>query len=256
MEKFDHRSRSHHCRLSAMATRSLGVIFLSALISGCAPVSPTASEDRALFESLCGAQDRNFKETQVFVRGYAQAYVFEDKNSCLSVRRTILFEGFEYHECVQGAWLDGNNKNLRVHRYSLKPDGHTSCLDDHRGQLKNWLAGLQKREKKFLGKCVSLDEYSKPESRYIELFDYGRVSREGKHLSQSPSDPLDYPGYIAYGRTQVIDTKLNKKIFENRFYWYYPRSRKYSGSPKGKFTCNGQTNLKSSEVLRPASQQD
>ncbi len=253
MEKFNHRSRSHHCRRSAMTHRYLGVIFLSALVSGCAPVSHTASEDRALFDSLCDTPDRNFAKDPVFVRGYGQAQQFEEKNSCLDIRDAILFDGYEYHECIQGAWRGGNNNNLEVYRYSLKPDGDTTCFDNEKIHLKEWLAGLQQRDGKFLGQCVGVEKYDKPSSRYIKLFDYGRVSRDGKHLPQSPPDPLDYPGYIAYGRTQVIDTKLNEKIFENRFYWYYPMGRKHSGSPQGKFTCNGQKDLKASDILRPAS---
>jgi hypothetical protein len=248
----------------SIALRPVGFILLLALTSACAPVSPTASEDRALFESLCNASDRNWLKREVFVQGYAHAQAFEDKNSCLDARDTILFEGYSYHECVQGAWNGGENKNITTYKYSLKPEGHISC-GDRRFELlgktrvellDKWLLGLQTRKGEFLGQCIGIEQYDVPVSQYVKLIDSGHVSTDGTHIPSRPPNFRETAGYISYVRTRIMDRQSNSFIFENRYYSYYPMSPKYSGSRHGKLTCNGLPDLKDSDVLHAVESQN
>ncbi len=146
-----------------------------------------------------------------------------------------------------------------TYKFSLKPKGHIGCSDKRYELLRqrkieildNWLTGLQTRENKFVGLCISIEQYPDPVSRYVKFVDSGHVSANGTHLPNRPPNSSKIPGYISYIRTRLLDRQSNSYIFENRYYWYFPKSPMYSGSRNGTETCSTETEIRTDDVLKP-----
>lgn len=100
------------------------------LLSACAPVSPTAKEDRALFERLCKASDRNFVKFRPSVNGYAEGYEHSRMIGCpiTSVPfKHLIAEGYQYYECFQTPWIERTKAPLETLHMRLRATTDDSC---------------------------------------------------------------------------------------------------------------------------------
>jgi hypothetical protein len=241
---------------SSSITRHLtGVIFLS-IVSACAPVSPTASEDRESFERLCNAPDRDFIRRTVTDNGYAKARAHDTSISCTSATIIpIAFTemGYQYFECVKGPWLDGDNPEITTYRFSLRkqPDPTCKSKNEEIVHANDWLKLWRKKHPGYEDSCIGATQQKLPSSRYIQLGDSGRVHLDGTHVPGDEPGWRSIPGYISFSRKRVLDRRTNEIIAEHKFYSLLPASAQYIDLAKDH--CEVTDTWQITDVVKPIS---
>lgn len=110
------------------ALRSIAAILsITASVGGCAPVSPTAEQDRELFMQLCNSPGRVFINTTVRVDGFLEVTQEGTVRACPGVTnlRRIFFENkYTRYECSTGQWnLGSKNKNKDLFPFFMETGG-------------------------------------------------------------------------------------------------------------------------------------
>lgn len=208
------------------ALRSAAAIFLvTALTSGCAPVSPTAVEDRALFERLCNAPDRNFVKYRPRVAGYAEGYESGRSHICpisdFPFKRLIV-EGYSHYECFTGAWGEREYKPLKALRIELKSKGDQTCEHPRLSDANKIAEREAIHSPQLQGRCFGGEELEVPSSDFVVTYGGGMVRRSGEHLIGLPENWANIRGSIAYSRLRIIDRRNGEIIAERKAYSYFP----------------------------------
>ena len=244
-----------HSGYSSTALRRLAVVALAALVGGCAPVSPTASEDRALFEALCNAPDRNFTKFRPKVNGYAEGD--ESGRGTLLCPLTaapfnrIVIDGYSYYECFERPWVERGKEPLKAVRVELKKEGDPTC-ELARLAKENKIAERKRARYPQLDKqCFGGEVIANPKSRFVLILGGGVVDKSGGHLLEMPKDWPSVPGSISFSRDRIIDQQTGQIIAERKKYSYYPSGSRYADFT-GREKCDeGWRDLL--EVFSPAS---
>lgn len=235
--------------------RLIPVFCILFFLSACAPVSPTASQNRRLFEELCHATDRDFIKRKATSKGYAQASQISETIPCpsASLMPEVFTEmGYHYYECVIGPWLDGDNSDITTYRLSLETKGASACQAKNERTEKANKALTHWRQKYggFETSCISVVEQNGPSSRYIKIDDHGRVLLDGTHEPGKKPSWRTIPGYISFSRARVVDRTTNEIIAERKFYFLLPHSANFIDF--GHDQCESRKTWTITDVIIPA----
>ncbi len=206
------------------------ILLVTASMSACAPVSPTAKEDRALFERLCKASDRNFVKFRPSVNGYAEGYEHSRMIGCpiTSVPfKHLIAEGYQYYECFQTPWIERTKAPLETLHMRLRATTDDSCQHPRLAN-ENRLVQREKATNPDLKNiCVGGKDIPNPESRFVLIHGGGAVDKSGAHLFGLPEGWPNIKGSISYSRDRIVDRKTGEVIAERKAYRYFPSGAKY-----------------------------
>lgn len=233
---------------------NLVVILLGAWIAGCAPVSPTANEDRALFEKLCNASDRDFINFTAKGKGYAEARSSDSALPCPDaslIPDVFTKMGYQFYECVEGPWAGKDDPTSTTYRFSLEAHGSPLCemRTDRVTRVNRLLDNWKKTNSGFEDKCIGVNELTLPLSRYIKLGESGRVKLDGTHVVGHQPRWRSIPGYITFSRTQVLDRQTNKVMAESKFYFLLPFGAQYIDM--GQEQCDSADTWSITDIIKP-----
>ncbi len=233
---------------------AVSILLMTTFMSGCAPVSPTAADDRALFDRLCNATDRDFIKFTATGKGYAEARSSDSALPCpdASLIPNVLTEmGYEFYECVQGHWGGEDNTTSTTYRFSLEEKGSPLCemRDDRVRRVNRLLEYWRKTNSGFEEKCIGVTKLSLPLSRYIKLGESGRVKLDGTHIAGHQANWRSIPGYISFSRTQVLDRQTNEVMAESKFYFLLPFGAQYIDL--GQEQCDSADTWSITDVIKP-----
>lgn len=228
IRQFSTLSRSDSIPLCRLIPVIATLLFLNA----CAPVSPTANEDRALFKSLCNATDRDFINFTATGKGYAEARSSDSALACPDVNLfpDVFTEmGYQFYECVQGTWEGEDNLTSTTYRFSLEEKGSTLCemRNDRVERVNLLLDNWRQSNLGFQNKCIGVREQKLPQSRYIKISESGRVMSDGDHVAGHRPGWRAIPGYIMFSRTRVLDRRTEEIMAESKFYFLFPSGAHY-----------------------------
>lgn len=248
--------QSPNCDCVSKIVRILGALFFVSFFAGCAPTSPTSNENKALFERLCRAPDRDFIKRKVKSSGYAEARTSDSALACprASLIPEVFIEmGYQYYECVVGPWTKENSPDSKSYRFTLEKQGSQSCKgkDERSIKANRMLDYWRDKQTNFKDKCISVTEQARPTSRYIQLNDSGRVKLDGTHIAGHQKDWRSIPGYITFSRARVIDRHTNEIIAERKFYFLYPLGAEYVDVASEQ--CERKSEWRISNVVTPIS---
>ncbi len=226
------------------------------LIGACAPVSPTAKQDRELFERLCNAADRDVIKRTALVPGYVVADDVSRSLACpgaTKLKESLFKDKYQYYECVIGPWQRGRNNAIETFRFELKPKGEPSCTHPKLTIHENVVASWQEQYNLPGEVCIGVTQYSRPRSRYMELKEHGGVAADGSHNPSHAAGYREIPGYISYSRTRVIDMRADETIAEFKAYAHYPAGAQFMDITKEycKKRGDSQKQWQISDVLIP-----
>lgn len=207
---------------------SFGILLL---VIACAPVSPTAEEDRALFERLCDAPDRNFIKRKLVVEGYAEARENRSFDSCPipGTPMSILVENsFKFYECLETPWTEIRSRRNSIYRVELYSKGSQFCAND-RIQKENIRASRFVNQFPTLeNNCFGIRRTDQLKSSYVLVRGGGIVDEGGTHRIGYPKDWANNLGAISFSRNRILDIRTGEVIAEEKSYTYFPSKPKFS----------------------------
>lgn len=237
---------------SILLRRVISIFAILLPLMACAPVSPTAEEDRALFERLCNAPERIVVNKTVAAEGFFDFSQSGTIGACpgFETLRKVFFEqGYKHYECI----TDKNPKPVEeshILRFELKPFGHAACI---RPEIRRYESSIESWRQQFdyLGTlCIGVEDLREPASQYARIHDRGRVSPEGKHQPGHPPNYREIPGYIRYSRIRIVDRVSDEILAEKRFYAYYPFGANFLDISIRR--CTKGIPWKTDEILKPS----
>lgn len=206
-------------------------MFLSTFVSGCAPVSPTASEDRAIFERLCDAPDRNFVKRKLVVKGYAEARENRQFTTCPvpGVPMKLLVENsFKFYECQETKWMESDSLSKDIFRVELYSKGSELCDKDRIAKENIRASRFVSEFPKLKTSCFGITRTDEFKSRYVFVRGGGIVEKDGTHHLGYPKDWPNRLGAISFSRNRIVDMHTGDVIAEERTYIYFPSRPKFS----------------------------
>lgn len=237
---------------SILLRRVISIFGILLPLIACAPVSPTAEEDRALFERLCNSPERIVVNKTVAAEGFFDFSQSGTIGACpgFETLRKVFFEqGYKYYECITKK-NPKSEEESNILRFELKHFGHAAC---NRPEIKQYESSIESWRKQFgnLGNlCIGVEDLRKPTSQYARIHDRGRVIREGKHQPGHPPNYREIPGYIRYSRIRIIDRVSDEILAEKRFYVYYQLGANFMGISTRR--CSKGTPWGIDEILKPS----
>lgn len=230
MNIYGYKSKTPACYSLRITFAHFSLVILSVIISGCTPISPTASDDKALFNRLCEAAERNFVNEVPVVSGFAEGP--ENNRAFLCPMTGLPFErlvvdGFEYYECFETPWVEQQGDAPPILRITIKVAGDPTCNHPQIQKENNFAKRKIEDFPNLENKCFGAEDRNYIQSRLIVLHGGGAVNKKGRHLNSFSEDWHRTPGAISYARDRIVDQMTGTIIAEQKSYRYFPSGSRY-----------------------------